>query len=152
MTAQYTTVPVYFLAQLDDIGAMSACEFGASGVNLTGMAIATVAWNTTLVIGDIMTPDGVALAFTTPLDAPLAYLGSISYFLLAAVPADHAMEVVPSGAGNILVVDADTAAEIPAAGWSCIVNCTPGGVYGSCQCQDGIATEDATWGQIKALY
>jgi hypothetical protein len=143
MTTQYTTTTVYYVAMLDDIGSMSACEFGATGVALTGMALPTVAWNTTLVIGDIMSPDGVALAFSTPLEAPLAYLGSIAYFLLAPVEPDHAMSIVPSGAGVLVVVDADTAVEYPAEGWSCIVNCTVGGPFGNCQCEDTIATEDA---------
>jgi hypothetical protein len=151
-TVPYTSTVVYFMAVLDDINSMSACEFGATGVDLTGMAIATVTWNTDLVIGNIMSPDGIALAFSTPPTAPLAYLGNISYFLLAALPADHVMAIVPSGVGNIVVVNAETAEEVPAEGWSCVVNCTLGGPFGNCLCEDTIATEDANWGQIKALY
>ncbi|MCB1161307.1 T9SS type A sorting domain-containing protein [bacterium] len=134
MDQQYTVVTVHYIAVLDDVAAMSACEFGATGVSLAGQAIATVSWNTTLVIGDIMTPDGVALAFTTPLHAPLAYLGSISYFLLAPIDEDHLMHIVPSGAGNIVVVDADTGVEIPAMGWGFVVNCDYGGQYEDCSC------------------
>lgn len=150
-TAQYTTVEVYFIAMLDDTEAISACEFGATGVNLPPHII-TVTWDTPLVIGNILTADGVALAFPTPKTAPLAYLGKIAYFLLSALPANSVMQVVPSAAGNLVVVDAGTASEIPVEGWRLVANCAPGGAYGNCQCEDNIATEDAAWGQIKALY
>lgn len=152
MLTQYSYADVFFCAMLDDTPSISAVEFGATGVNLGATALPTVTWNTTLVIGDIMTPDGVALAFTTPLGAPLAYLGKISYFLLAPQPLNHVMQIVPSGAGNLVVVDFDTAAEIEAQGWRLIVNCQVGGEYGDCLCEATIATEDAAWGQIKALY
>lgn len=148
---QYTTVEVYFIAVLDDVEAISACEFGATGINLPPNII-TVTWDTPLAIGNILTPDGIALAFQTPKTAPLAYLGKIAYFLLAALPPSSVMQVVPSGAGNLVIVDAASAQEIPAEGWRLIANCTPGGAYGNCQCEDNIATEDAAWGQIKALY
>jgi len=152
-SAPYTTVEVYFCAKLDDVASISACEFGATGVNLVPpQAIATVTWDTNLVIGSIMTADGVALAFTTPRQAPLAYLGKIAYFLLAALPANSVMQVVPSGAGNLVVVDAGSASEVPAEGWRLIANCVIGGVHGNCQCEDNIATADAAWGQVKALY
>lgn len=150
-TAQYTTVEVYFFAVLDDTEAISACEFGATGVNLPPNII-TVTWDTQLVIGNILTPDGVALAFSTPKVAPLAYLGKIAYFLLAALPPNSVMQVVPSGAGNLVVVDAASAAELPAEGWRLIANCVVGGEYGDCLCEATIATEEAAWGQIKALY
>jgi len=151
-TAQYTTVEVYFCALLDDVASISACEFGATGVDRTGSAIATVLWDTPLVIGNIMLPDGVALAFPTPKAAPLAYLGKISYFILAPFPANSVMQVTPSGFGNLLIVDYETATEIVAQGWRLIANCVPGGEYGDCLCEGTIATDDAAWGQIKALY
>lgn len=150
-TAQYTTVTVYVCAMLDDTEAISACEFGATGVNLPPNII-TVTWDTTLVIGNILTPDGVALAFPTPKPAPLAYLGSIAYFLMAPLPQNSVMQIVPSGAGNLVVVDAATANELPAEGWRLIANCVPGGIYGDCLCEATIATDEAAWGQIKALY
>jgi len=151
MNAQYTTQTVYVCALLTDTAAISACEFGATGVNLPPNII-TVLWDTQLVIGNLLTPDGVALAFPSPKEAPLAYLGSISYFLLAALPNNHVMQIVPSGAGNLVVVDAETATELPAEGWRLIANCVVGGEYGECLCDATIATEDAAWGQIKALY
>ncbi len=151
-TAQYTTVEVYFCALLDDVASISACEFGATGVDRTGSAIMTVTWDTPLVIGNIMTADGVALAFPSPKQAPLAYLGKIAYFLLAPLPANSVMQVGPSGYGNLLIVDYETATEIVAEGWRLIANCVPGGEFGACLCEATIATEDAAWGQIKALY
>ncbi len=155
-TTPYASVTVYFVALLEpSVPTMSACEFGATGVTqaATGALAATPAWNTTLVIGNIMTPDGVALAFTTPLEAPLAYLGSIAYIGGQVPPAaDFVMEVVPSGAGNLVVVDAETASEVPAEGWRMIINCVVGGPNGACQCEATIAAEEAAWGQIKALY
>lgn len=151
MMAPYTYAEVYFCALLDDTEAISACEFGATGVVLPSTII-TVTWDTTLVIGNIQTADGVALAFPVPKVAPLAYLGKIQYFLLAAQANNTVMSVVPSGAGNLVVVDAGSAAELPVEGWRLIVNCQAGGAYGNCQCEDNIATEDAAWGQIKALY
>lgn len=151
MNAQYTTQVVYVCALLDDTAAISACEFGATGVNVPPHII-TVAWDTQLVIGNLLTADGVALAFNPPKAAPLAYLGSISYFLLGALPNNHVMQIVPSGAGNLVVVDYETATELDAIGWRLIANCIPGGEYGDCLCEATIATEDAAWGQIKALY
>ncbi|MBM4201117.1 MAG: hypothetical protein FJ189_07510 [Gammaproteobacteria bacterium] len=151
MSAQYTYAEVYFCALLDDTAAISACEFGATGVVLPGTII-TVTWDTTLVIGNIQTADGVALAFPVPKAAPLAYLGKIQYFILAPQMPNTVLSVVPSGAGNLVIVDAGTASELPAEGWRLIVNCVPGGDYGNCLCENTIATEDAAWGQIKALY
>jgi len=49
-------------------------------------------------------------------------------------------------------VDAATATELPAVGWRLIANCVLGGEFGNCQCEDSVATEEAAWGQIKALY
>lgn len=151
----YTYTTVYFNALLTDVVNMSACEFGATGVALPpGAAIATVAWNTTLVIGDIMTPDGAALAFSPPLTGPVAALGSIQYFLLtpALIPPNHLMSVVASGAGNLVVVDADSGAEVPADGWSLVMNCEVGGPFGQCECDDTIATEESSFSEVKALY
>lgn len=151
MSAQYTYAEVYFCALLDDTAAISACEFGATGVVLPGTII-TVTWDTPLVIGDIQTADGVALAFPIPKAAPLAYLGKIQYFILAPQAPNTVLAVVPSGFDNLVVVDYATATELPAEGWRLIVNCQVGGPHGACQCEDNIATEDAAWGQIKALY
>jgi len=151
-TVQYTTVEIYFVAKLADIASISACEFGATGVDRTGSAIATVTWDTPLVIGNIMLPDGVALAFPTPKEAPLAYLGKIAYFLLAPLPPNSVMQIVPSGFGNLVLVDAASAQEIPAQGWRLVANCQLGGEFGNCECEATIATQEAAWGQIKALY
>jgi hypothetical protein len=149
----YVYVEVYFCALLDDTPAISACEFGATGITMAGFAVTpTVTWDTPLVIGSILTPEGVALAFPTPKQAPLAYLGTISWFVLAAFPANSVMQIVPSEAGNLVVVDAETAVILPAQGWRLIANCQVGGEYGDCLCEGTIATSEAAWGQIKALY
>lgn len=147
----YTSVEVYFCALLDDVASISAVEFGATGINLPPN-IMTVTWDTPLAIGDIMADGGVALAFPTPKAAPLAYLGKISYFLLAALPQNHVMQVGPSQYGNLLIVDYETATEIEAIGWRLVANCVVGGEFGDCLCENSVATEDAAWGQIKALY
>lgn len=144
----YTYANIYFVALLTDTPMINACEFGATGVSMPANGLATVTWNTDLVIGDIMSPDGVALAFSEPLSAPVALLGNIEYFILNPFPADHMMSVVPSGAGNLVVVDADSSSESPAMGWSLLVNCTLGD---GCAC-DVIAVDDASWSEVKALY
>lgn len=144
----YQYAYVYFVGLLSSVPAISACEFGATGVFMPANGLATVTWNTSLVIGDIMTPDGVALAFNPILEGPVANLGQIQYFVLSPFPPDHMMSVVPSGAGNLVFVDAADSSEVPAMGWSTIVNCTLGD---ACAC-DVIATEDTSWSEVKALY
>lgn len=144
----YAYASIYFLALLTDTPTINACEFGATGVNMPANGLPTIAWNTDLVIGDIMSPDGVALAFTDPLAGPVAMLGSIEYFVLNPFPADHAMTVVPSGAGNLVVVDGDTSETVPAMGWGLLVNCTLGD---GCAC-DVIAVDESSMSEIKALY
>jgi hypothetical protein len=147
MLAQYTTVTVHFVALLSDVGSISAAEFGATGINLAG-TMPTVTWDTGLVIGDIMSPDGVALAFNPVLDGPVAHLGTIAYFLLAPQAPDVMMSVVPSGAGNLVVVDAADSSTHDAMGWSLVVNCSAGA---GCAC-DVIATDDSSWSEVKSLY
>ncbi len=61
-------------------------------------------------------------------------MGKIAYFLLAPLPANSMMQVTPSGCGNLVVVDYETATEFPAEGWGLVANCTPGGQYGDCLC------------------
>lgn len=143
----YSYVNIYFNALLTDIGAISACEFGATGVDFTGMAIATVLWNTTLVIGDIMTPSGVALAFTAPLAGPVANLGHIQYFVLAPFPADSRVSIVASGDGNLVLVDSATNGEVPATGQDFMFNCS----QSDCSCS-GVPTDESSWSEVKALY
>ena len=81
------------------------------------MTLPTVVWNTTLVIGDILTPAGVALAFTTPLQGPVCALGQINYFVLAPPPPDTFQQIVDSEAGVLAIVDEEFNT-IPADGWA----------------------------------
>ena len=151
MNAAYVTVNIKLVGVLTDVASITAAEFGATGVNLAPMAIQTVTWTTTLVIGDIMTPQGVALAWTTPQAGPIVQLGNIAYFLLAAQPPDVRMCVVPSGAGVLAIVDADFV-QHPASGWCHVVNCVVGGQYGACTCLDNIPTQESSWGAVKSLF
>ncbi len=146
MLVPYSTTTVHFIAMVD-LPTMSACEFGGTGVNIPG-TMPTVAWATSLVIGDIMIPEGVALAFNPPLEGPAAYLGSISYFLLAAQGENQPMNVVATLGGILAVVDGEDASTHDALGWGLLVNCTLGS---ACAC-DVIATEDTSWSGVKSLY
>lgn len=149
--AQYVSVPVYVFAILPPaIPGITAAEFRIANMPTAAMALTTYNWNTPLVIG---TADyGIALAFAPALPGPNAYMGSISFFPLMDFGPDFRMEVTTSNdSGNLVVVDLDYN-EVPAeAGHWFTFNCT-GGLPGGCDCFLTIATEDATWGQIKALY
>ena len=146
MTLPYVAVTVHMVAMLSDITLMSACEFGATGLDLPNLLIPpSVVWNTDLAIGDIF-GDGIALAFSPFAEAPMAYLGNITYLPLSPLPADLMMSIVPSAAGVLVVVDGEDASEHAAMGWSLIVNCS-----GDCGC-DVIATDDNSWSGIKDLY
>lgn len=147
--AQYVTSTVYVFAYLNDIPGMTACEFRIDNLPTAAMSINTFTWNTTLVIG---TPDyGIALAFAPALPGPLCLLGTIGFFPLQEFPDDWRMTVMPSNdSGNLVIVDLDYN-EVPAEGYFFTFNCT-GVLEGGCDCFVGVATEDATWGEIKALY
>lgn len=148
---QYVTTTVYVFAVLpDEIPGMTACEFRIDNLPTAAMAITTFTWNTDLVIGNA--DYGIALAFAPALPGPTCLLGTIAFFPLAAFPADHRMTVMPSNdSGNLVIVDLDYN-EVPCeADHFFTFNCTGTLPYG-CNCQPTIATENATWGQIKALY
>ncbi len=140
----YTTAVFHFVALMSDIPRMSAAEFGATGLLGDAANIVTPAWSTDLVIGSL--PAGVSLAWTVPLDGPVAYLGAVNVFLMAAYPADQLVSVVASEDGNLVIVDADAAEARDAMGWSSLINCSA-----DCGC-DIIATDDNSWSEIKALY
>jgi hypothetical protein len=148
---QYATSTVYVIATLpEDIPGMTACEFSIENLPTPDLAITTFTWNTTLVIG---TPGyGIALAFAPSLPGPNCLLGTIGFFGLADFGADWRMTVMPSNdSGNLVIVDLDYN-EVPCEeGHFFTFNCT-GTLPGGCDCTVGVATEDATWGQIKALY
>jgi hypothetical protein len=147
----YVSTPVYLFAVLPaSIPGITACEFRIDNMPTAAMALTTFNWNTPLVIGNA--DYGIALAFAPALPGPNAFLGSISFFPLMAWDPDFRMEIMASNdSGNLVVVDLDYN-EVPAEpGHFFTFNCT-GGLPGGCDCFIGVATEDATWGQIKALY
>ena len=37
-------------------------------------------------------------------------------------------------------------------GWCFVGNCQHGGPYGDCSCDSPVATEESTWGSLKAMY
>lgn len=148
---QYVSVPVYLFAILPpEIPGITAAEFRIDNLPDAAMALTTYNWNTPLVIGNA--GYGIALAFAPALPGPTAFLGSISFFPLTAWPDDWRMEIMASNdSGNLVVVDLDYN-EVPCepSHWLTF-NCTSSLPWG-CECSPIVAVEDATWGQIKALY
>jgi len=149
--AQYETGTVYFYAVLPPtITAITAAEFSVAGLPDASMALMTPHWNTDLVIGDL--GYGIALAFSPAVPGPNAFMGTVDFFVLSDLGQDFRMFVEPSNdSGNLVVVDTDfneIACEEIAHYFT--FNCT--GALGDCDCFEGVATEDAAWGQIKALY
>ncbi len=145
--ATYVTTTVNVIAILPaNIPAITAAEFRISNLPLDpACAILTQNWNTPLVIGTV--DYGIALAFSPALPGPYALLGTLDIFLLDAncVGADHEVLVEAAlDSGNLVVVD-EGYNEHPAIGWFFKFNCTTG-----CSCQT--ATEESSWGGVKALY
>ncbi len=146
----YVYTDVYIIAILDmiDTTGITAAEFLVDGVNAgAGDAIVAITWASPLTIGDVLGPDGFSIAFPECQPGPMIHLGTMSFFVLnGAYPApDSRWCVVPTNdSGNLAVVDCQYVT-VPADGWCFIANCTAG-----CDC--GIATEESTWGGVKALY
>ncbi len=157
--ALYANTDVRVIAHLTTITAgITAAEFRIDGVGVTaGNAIVSAVWQTPLVIGDALTPQGVALAWTEPYlpgeGTSFIFLGTYQFFTIAGgwPTADSVWciaETIPDeGAGDpkLVLVD-DSFEEIPADGWCFIAHCTSG-----CLCTT-IPTEESSWGQIKAMY
>ncbi len=141
----YQNYLVYVLGTIDSgITGVSAVEFRLDGGPTADQAIITPNWNTDLVIGDPAT--GIALAFPVFLEPPLVLLGTINYFLILAFENDLTMTVdIAEGMTQITVVDQDYI-EHGAMGCTFTFNCT-----GECLCCV-VATENSSWGAIKALY
>ncbi|MCB1163163.1 MAG: hypothetical protein R3C71_03325 [Candidatus Krumholzibacteriia bacterium] len=151
-TSVYTATTVYFTAWVDTdwSGEISAAEFYVENFpEAAGMGVITENWNTDLVIGVISY--GIALAFNPPLSGPLAALGSVDFFTTDAnwIPADYSMYVRPSRASNgLLLVDTD-GIEYQVGGGMFTFNCSN---PTNCDCLEGVATDDANWSSVKALY
>ncbi|MCB1163025.1 MAG: hypothetical protein R3C71_07510 [Candidatus Krumholzibacteriia bacterium] len=152
--ALYTSVTVYFLAYLPPpIQAMTAAEFRVSNLPDATMAVMTPFWGTDLVIGDL--GYGLALAWSPPLPGPVAQMGSVSFFSIQDFGDDYRIVVEPSlGSGNLIIVDENFdeihCDLVPM--WFTF-NCTGSLPYGcDCPLHFTVATEESSWGQIKALY
>jgi len=151
---QYVNTTVYVFAYADPeetgITSITAAEFRIDNLPTAAMAITTFNWNTPLVIGSA--DWDLALAFTPALPGPLALLGTITFFPLSDFGPDWRMEIMPGNdCGCMVLVDQDYN-EIPVEDQHFFTfNCT-GGLPFQCLCTPGIATETATWGQIKSLY
>jgi hypothetical protein len=102
-----------------------------------------------LTIGDALGVDGFSIAFTGCQEGPVVLLGTLNFFVInpQGWPAPNSVWcIVPTNdSGNLAVVDCDYVT-VPADGWCFIANCTDG----ACDC--GVATEDTSWGAVKALY
>lgn len=146
---------IYVLAVLEDIDAITGCEFSI-GNYITGggppNGFLTETWNG-LVIGNPI--EGISIALDdAPVAGPVVHIGSINIFPFLAdwVGINRLMCIIPSqDAGNLIVTD-EQFNEIPVAGWCFVANCVPGGDYGNCMCEDAIAVDDTSWGAVKALY
>jgi len=102
-----------------------------------------------LAIGDTQAPIGLALAFRECHDLPL-YIGTIEFIGVAPAPCCAFAPTHPSAWNNFAtpaqVADCNML-EHEAAGGSVMVSSGP-----ACPCQNALATEQSTWGRVKALY
>lgn len=148
--ATYVTTSAYVFAVLPpEVTLITAAEFRIDNLPDASLAITTPIWNTPLVIGDA--GYGIALAFTPALAGPNAFLGQLDFFALADFGPDFRMTVMASLDSDKLVVVDDLYEEVVAEGGFFTFNCI-GGLPGGCDCEEGIAADDANWGSIKALY
>jgi hypothetical protein len=153
------------------VDSINAAEFAIDHLPDASMCQITAYWNTDLVIGDLET--GIALAFVDPLEAPLAIFGHLEFIAWEPFPDDYRLEVVPSEAGNLVIVDAGTWTEIPVQGGLHIFNPTDASDY-ACNawvgdelclwttaealewCQDikvfTTPVDESSWSAVKALY
>ena len=146
----YATTSVYFWAILPpEIAAITACEFAVDNLPDAAMAITTPLWNTGLVIGDVGW--NLAQAFSPALAGPNAFLGQLDFFVLNdTLWDDFLMTVIPGNDSGVLVVVDDSYvthdANVDSPQYFTF-NCSA-----TCDCVDSIATDDATFSNIKALY
>ncbi|MDH5628229.1 MAG: hypothetical protein OEY69_08040, partial [Candidatus Krumholzibacteria bacterium] len=102
-----------------------------------------------LALGDTQSPLGLSIAFKECLELPL-YLGTIEFMGGGPAPCCEFAATHPSYWDNFStpaqVVDCNFN-EHDAAGGSVKVSSGP-----TCPCQNALATEQTTWGRVKALY
>ncbi|MCP4546202.1 MAG: hypothetical protein GY835_07025 [bacterium] len=149
----FAPVTIYLAAFLDEeVPGITAAEFGVDNWQgtIAGTSMVTMAWNTDLVIGTV--EYGVALAFSTPIPGPFAFLGTATVLSMdAAWLADETlMTVVPAtDSGMLQVVDGDFAPH-DVNGGTFTYNCVNPAM---CSCFDEFIAADATnWSSLKALY
>ncbi len=146
LNGTYANVSFHYAVLLTDIPALTAVEFGTTGMDLLVAPAGWVpAWASPLVIGNPASAAGGSIAFTTAQAGPLVYLGSMSTFDAAPNGSDLMVCVSPTEGGNLIIVD-EAFVEHAAMGWCAVVNCT-----GVCDCES-IATDDSSWSEVKSLY
>ncbi|MCP4546205.1 MAG: hypothetical protein GY835_07040 [bacterium] len=149
----FAPVTIYLAAFLgEEVPGITAAEFSVDNWQgtIAGTSMVTMTWNTDLVIGTV--EYGVALAFSTPIPGPFAFLGTATVLSMdAAWLADETlMTVVPAtDSGMLQVVDGDFAPH-DVMGGTFTYNCVDIAV---CVCyEDGTASDATNWSSIKALY
>jgi hypothetical protein len=154
---------VYAVAVITDPGlpGCTVAEFRVDGVPpYAGSAFITLfSYGTPgvdyLILGDPnFFGNGAAINFTAGANGPVIVLFWYNIFILAPTyPGDDVLICVKENldSGKLQLVGLDFE-EYPMDGWCYVANCTPGGEFGNCACDDNIATEDTSWGAVKALY
>jgi len=148
-TTQYVITSVHFYAILDEaaIPSISAAEFKVTNWPVAGaQGLITYAWNTPLVLGEPSTD--VAFAFNPPLSAPHAYIGRVDFFPIdgAWIGSDHLMQIAAGNGQDGIWVVYNNETKYGVGTGTFKFNGTQ-----ACDCPP-TATEERTWGAIKALY
>ena len=145
---------IYVLAIMDQDITVTGAEFSVSHwLEQSGppYGFVTATWFG-LVIGDVI--NGISIALDNPIEGRIHHLGTINFFPFLAdwIGLDRQWCVTPSlDAGNLIITDGGFN-EIPVLGWCFVANCIPGGLFGNCLCDEFVATEEASWSDVKALY
>jgi len=138
----------YYSVYLADINGCTGAEFRVDHLPSDPMLFETRTWHG-LTIGDL--GYGFSIALNVPGAGPIVPLGNIAYFNFNfEFGPDWLMTIMETlDSGNLMITDLDYV-EIPVEGGTFTFNC---GDPLFCICIDeGTATEDASWGQIKNLY
>ncbi len=150
----YVTTSVWVCAQLsvdlDDV--ITAAEFRIDGLPSDSDAIVSYFWNTDLVIGSA--DYGISLAFSEPLPALFGVLGELQVFSLDnGWPSDDYRMYIGTTYGSDVRVLVDGNYEVwQANGGEFFFN--PTNPYNFCPyiSQPPTATDEISWGAMKALY
>ncbi len=149
----YVAHDVFVVANLTpEIPGITAVEFRVDNLpeENPALGIRTDSWTSTLVIGDL--GYDIAIAWDSMQPGPWVLIGTLSFFMIDPtwIGADHLMTVAPGLTCDCLVVVDDVFEEHDADGGWFTFNCSN---PTDCLCFDDLtATEDASWGTIKALY